>query len=246
MIDRFYGSVFHHESRNIQLILLICMSFFTCWQFKQKKLTQNKARLSSTFVIGRSSLFQYPIVVIDICCARAASNILGCCHVKVQLFVVSVSGIGFLKDQCRLSLIRKNARWKPFSNSILLQKLRNCKMNRLRVRRRAISIPLSLNLMHQGKAKVQKSLLVKHMPSLLLIKVLFSSLFFFMQSGKILFISIFHHAAAAFQGQHFPVLIANKSLLHPQVTDLPLSLYVCTCIKCMAVYLCNKYFELCR
>jgi hypothetical protein len=29
-------------------------------------------------------------------------------------------------------------------------------------------------------------------------------------------------------------------------TSLSLSLYVCTCIKCMAVYLCNKYFELCR
>jgi hypothetical protein len=52
---------------------------------------------------------------------------------------------------------------------------KNYKINRLRVRRRAILIPLTLNLMHQGEAKVQKSLLVKHIPSLLLIKVLFPS-----------------------------------------------------------------------
>jgi hypothetical protein len=72
-------------------------------------------------------------------------------------------------------------------------------MKRLRVRRRAILIPLSLTLMHQGKAKVQKSLLEEHISSLLVIKVLFSSLFFFMQLGKVLFIRIFQHAAAAFQ-----------------------------------------------
>jgi hypothetical protein len=84
MIDNFfYGSVFHYESRNIHLILLICMSFFYMLVVQAKKINKNKARLSLTFVIGRSSLFQYPILVIDICCACAASNILGCCHVKV-------------------------------------------------------------------------------------------------------------------------------------------------------------------
>ena len=114
---------------------------------------------------------------------------------RYQLFfvsVVSVSGIGFLKDQCQLSLIRRNARWKPFSNSTLLQKLRNCKINRLIVKRRATSIPLTLDLMHQGKAKVQKLLLVKHIASRLLIKVLFSSLFFFYATNQ------------GFVYQHFP------------------------------------------
>jgi len=89
--------------------------------------------------------------------------------------------------------------------------------------------------MHQGKAKVQKSLLGKHMPSLLLIKVLFSSLFFFMQPAKVLFTSIFHHAAA-FQVYHFPVLIVNKSLPCPQI-NLPTSLSMCAHVS--SVWLCN-------
>ena len=88
--------------------------------------------------------------------------------------------------------------------------------------------------MHQGKTKVQKSL-VKHIPSLLLIKVLFSSLFFFMQPAKVLFTSIFHHAAA-FQVQHFPVLIVNKSLPCPQI-NLPTSLSMCAHVS--SVWLCN-------
>jgi hypothetical protein len=67
-------------------------------------------------------------------------------------------------------------------------------------------------------------------------KVLFSSLFFFMQQGKH-FSSCYCILGVAFFSYN-----CQQKAFH--VLRYPLSLYVHTCVKCMALYLCEKYFEL--